>query len=212
MGGDLYDAFMLPGERLCFVVGDVTGKGLPASLFMALAKAVTRSMLNQPNRDLAEAMVGINAELSADNGQDMQLSLLVGILHPDGKLEMCSAGHENPFVVGTDGKIRTLAIDGGPTLCAMDGFPYPLETFRLEAGETLVAFTDGMTEAQDLRHDLFGAKRAARRHRGGGRQADRRSWWTRWWRCAPSRPAARPSDRPQRPWRCSAPRPLTPSG
>jgi serine phosphatase RsbU (regulator of sigma subunit) len=103
----------------------------------------------------------INAELGADNGQNMQLSLLVGVLHPDGRLEMCSAGHENPFVIGTDGAVRSLPLDGGPPLCATDGFDYPLEVFRLEPGETLVAFTDGMTEAQDPAQDLFGARRAA---------------------------------------------------
>src|SRR6185369_661668 len=91
VGGDLYDAFMLPGERLCFVVGDVTGKGLPASLFMALGKALTRSVLTQAQFDLAQAVGAISTELNADNGQNMQLSLLVGILHPDGRLEMCSA-------------------------------------------------------------------------------------------------------------------------
>ena len=160
VGGDLYDVFTLPGGRLCFVVGDVTGKGLPASLFMALGKAISRSALTQP-QDLAQAMSVINAELNADNGQNMQLSLLVGVLHQDGRLEMCSAGHEDPFVIGADGRVRALRLDGGPPLCAMDGFPYPLETFRLEHGETLIAFTDGMTEAQDPAQDLFGADRAA---------------------------------------------------
>jgi serine phosphatase RsbU (regulator of sigma subunit) len=161
VGGDLYDVFALPGGRLCFAVGDVTGKGLPASLFMALGKAISRSALTQPQLDLAQAMGVINAELSADNGQNMQMSLLVGVLHQDGRLEMCCAGHEDPFIIGADGKVRALRLDGGPPLCAMDGFPYPLETSHLEHGETLVAFTDGMTEAQDPAQDLFGATRAA---------------------------------------------------
>jgi adenylate cyclase len=161
VGGDLYDVFTLPGGRLCFVVGDVTGKGLPASLFMALGKALTRSVLSQPQVDLAQAVGAISRELNAENGQNMQLSLLVGILHPDGRLEMCSAGHEDPFVIGVDGEVRALRLDGGPPLCAMDGFPYPLEQFRLEPGETLIAFTDGLTEAQDMYQDLFGAKRVA---------------------------------------------------
>lgn len=159
VGGDLYDVFPRPGGGLCFVVGDVTGKGLPASLFMALAKALSRSLLSQPAMDLAQSVDAINAELSADNGQDMQLSLLAGVLHPDGALEMCCAGHENPMVLGADGQVRTLRLDGGPPLCAMEGFPYPLETFRLEPGETLIAFTDGVTEAQDPRQDLYGAAR-----------------------------------------------------
>jgi serine phosphatase RsbU (regulator of sigma subunit) len=161
VGGDLYDAFALPGGRVCFVVGDATGKGLSAALFMALAKAITRSLLTHPTLDLAEAIDRTNTDLSADNAENMQLSLLVGVLHPDGRLEMISAGHENPFVVGTDGQVRTLKLDGGPPLCAMEGFPYPLELFRLEPGEILLAFTDGVTEAQDPDQDLYGAVRAA---------------------------------------------------
>lgn len=161
VGGDLYDVFPLSEGRLCFLVGDVTGKGLPASLFMALAKALSRSLITQPGMALDQAIDAINTELSADNGQNMQLSLLAGVLSADGALEMCCAGHENPFVLGPDGEVRTLVLDGGPPLCAMDGFPYPLETFRLEPGETLVAFTDGVTEAQDPAQDLFGADRAA---------------------------------------------------
>jgi adenylate cyclase len=161
VGGDLYDVFPLPGDRLCFAVGDVTGKGLPASLFMALGKAISRSLLIQPHLDLAQAVGAINSELNAGNGQNMQMSLLVGILHAEGRLEMCSAGHEDPFVISPAGEVRSLKLDGGPPLCAMDDFPYPLESFRLEPGETLVAFTDGVTEAQDPGQDLFGSKRAA---------------------------------------------------
>ncbi|WP_293678131.1 CHASE2 domain-containing protein [uncultured Phenylobacterium sp.] len=161
VGGDLYDVFALPAGRLCFLVGDVTGKGLPASLFMALGKALSRSLLTQPHLDLAQAVGAINNELNAGNGQSMQMSLLVGILHADGRLEMCSAGHEDPFVMNPAGEVRSLQLDGGPPLCAMDDFPYPLETFRLEPGETLVAFTDGVTEAQDRGQALFGARRAA---------------------------------------------------
>ncbi|WP_293906385.1 CHASE2 domain-containing protein [Phenylobacterium sp.] len=160
VGGDLYDVFLLDTERLCFVVGDVTGKGLPASLFMALAKALSRSLLMQPHKDLAQALGGINAELSPDNGQNMQLSLLVGVLHlADGRLELCSAGHENPVILDVAGGVRALRLDGGPPLCAIDDFPYPLETDHLGPGETLIVFTDGVTEAQDPGQALFGSQR-----------------------------------------------------
>jgi len=171
VGGDLYDAFMLDADRLCFLVGDVTGKGLPASLFMALAKALSRSLMMQPHRDLAQAVDAINTELSADNGQDMQLSLLAGVLRlSDGRLELCCAGHENPMVLDPRGEVRILRLDGGPPLCAMDGFPYPVETFSLAPGETLVAFTDGVTEAQDPGQDLFGAERTVTALAGSARE------------------------------------------
>ncbi len=156
VGGDLYDAFMIDKQRLCFLVDDVTGKGVPASLFMALSKALSRSLLMRPAMALDEALDGINAELSRDNGQAMAVSLLVGVLDlADGSLELCNAGHENPLLVDAQGAVRELRLEGGPALCVADGFPYPVERDRLEPGETLIVYTDGVTEAQNPAGDLF---------------------------------------------------------
>jgi serine phosphatase RsbU (regulator of sigma subunit)/CHASE2 domain-containing sensor protein len=150
VGGDLYDAFLFGDGRVCFLVGDVTGKGVPASLFMALAKALSRSLLMRPATPLAAAIAEINAELSRDNRQAMAVSVLVGVLHPDdGTLHLCSAGHENPLVVDAEGHVREIVLDGGPPLCVDETFAYPDETHHLAPGERLVFFTDGLTEAQD---------------------------------------------------------------
>jgi adenylate cyclase len=161
VGGDLYDAFMIDpaangAGRLCFLVGDVTGKGVPASLFMALSKALSRSLLMRPQIRLDAALDGINAELSRDNGQMMAVSLLVGVLDlADGGLELSSAGHENPLLIDAAGGVRELRLEGGPALCVAEGFPYPVERYRLEPGETLIVYTDGVTEAQDPGGNLF---------------------------------------------------------
>ncbi len=155
VGGDLYDAFRFDDGRVCFLVGDVTGKGVPASLFMALSKALSRSFLVRPDTSLEAAVQGINLELSRDNGQAMAVSLLVGVLHADGTLDLCSAGHENPLVVDAGGQVREIALRGGPPLCVVDDFPYAVEIHCLMPGETLVAFTDGLTEAQAPDGTLF---------------------------------------------------------
>ena len=155
VGGDLYDAFRFDDGRVCFLVGDVTGKGVPASLFMALSKALSRSFLVRPDTSLEAAMRGINLELSRDNGQAMAVSLLVGVLHADGTLHLCSAGHENPLVVDVAGQVREIMLRGGPPLCVVDDFPYAVEIHRLALGETLFAFTDGLTEAQSPDGILF---------------------------------------------------------
>src|SRR4029453_2290686 len=148
IGGELYDAFMLNEARLCFLVGDVTGKGVPAALFMALSKALAHSLLTRPEPSLAAAVGRINAELARDNREAMALSLLVGILRvADGRMELCCAGHENPLLASADGQVRELALIGGPPLCVDPTFPYPTETDRLRPGETLVVFSDGLTEA-----------------------------------------------------------------
>ena len=149
VGGDLYDAFMLDEARLCFLVGDVTGKGVPAALFMALAKSLARSLLMRAEHDLAAAVARINAELSQDNRQDMALTLLVGVLRPaDGHIDLVCAGHENPLVASADGHVRELQLLGGPPLCVDPTFPYAVESCQLLRGETLLAFSDGLTEAQ----------------------------------------------------------------
>ncbi|HET6972206.1 MAG TPA: CHASE2 domain-containing protein [Phenylobacterium sp.] len=157
VGGDLYDAFLLDEGRLCFLVGDVTGKGVPASLFMALAKALGRSYLMRPDIGLDAAVAGINAELTRDNTEVMAVSLLVGVLHlADGRLELCCAGHENPVVVGADGTARELKLEGGLPLGVDETLPCPVERHQLAPGETLVVFTDGLTEAQTPAGALLG--------------------------------------------------------
>lgn len=156
VGGDLYDAFMLDEARLCFLVGDVTGKGVPAALFMALSKSLARSLLTRPDLDLTEAVAGINAELSRDNREDMALTLLVGILHiAQGEIDLCCAGHENPLIAGPDGAVREVTLLGGPPLCVDDSFPYTAERLRLAPGETLLVFSDGLTEAQGPAGELL---------------------------------------------------------
>jgi adenylate cyclase len=161
VGGDLYDAFRFDDGRVCFLVGDVTGKGVPASLFMALSKALSRSLLMRPATPLDAAICEINAELSRDNRQAMAVSVLVGVLQPwDGRLDMVCAGHDNPVIVDAQGVAREVDLDGGPPLCVAETFPYPVETHRLAPGEVLFCFTDGLTEAQTPDGELFGRARA----------------------------------------------------
>ncbi|HWA62311.1 MAG TPA: CHASE2 domain-containing protein [Caulobacteraceae bacterium] len=156
VGGDLYDAFRLDEGRLCFLVGDVTGKGVPAALFMALAKSLARSLIARAGGDLEQAVARINAELSQDNRQDMALTLLVGVLREaDGHIDLICAGHENPLIASPDGEVRELALRGGPPLCIDADFPYAVETCRLAPGETLLAFSDGLTEAQNPHGGLW---------------------------------------------------------
>ena len=172
VGGDLYDAFRLDEGQLCVLVGDATGKGVPAALFMALSKALARSLLSRPDLGLGAAIEAINAELSRDNGQMMAVALLVVVVDlASGELSLVSAGHENPILVDADGSARELRLDGGPPLCAAEGFRYPVERARLAPGETLVVVTDGVTEAQDPCGALFGRERALAAAAAGARRS-----------------------------------------
>lgn len=160
IGGDLYDAFMLDDRRLYFMVGDVTGKGVPASLFMALAKALSKSVVLREGSDLEEAVMAANAEISRENTAEFFVTALFGVLDTaTGVVELCNAGHDNPLILRANGSIEVFEMDGGPPLCVFDGFPYPVEKATLAPGETLVVITDGVTEAKAPNDDLFGQER-----------------------------------------------------
>jgi adenylate cyclase len=142
------------------MVGDVTGKGVPASLFMALAKALSKSVMLREGSDLERAVMEANEEISRENTAEFFVTALLGVLDIEtGEVELCNAGHENPIVVSPDGSIKFLEMDGGPPLCAFEDFPYPAEPVTLAKGETLVIITDGVTEAQSPDGVLFGRER-----------------------------------------------------
>jgi adenylate cyclase len=162
IGGDFYDAIRLDGDRLCVLVGDVTGKGVPAALFMALSRALSKSVLLREQADLAAAVATIDAELSRDNRQDMFVTMLVGVLDAaSGRLDWCNAGHENPLRVDAAGAVEAVPLVGGPPLCVVAGFPYEVETMWLAPGEGVILVSDGLTEAQNEARDFFGRDRAA---------------------------------------------------
>lgn len=160
VGGDLYDAFVLSDGRVCFVIGDVTGKGMPAALFMAISKSQAQSMFRRHADDLGRAMAELNVLLSRDNSQDLFVTLLVGVLDVrTGRLDLCNAGHENPLRVGADGAVSDVVLEGGPPLCVVEDYPYEAESVQLAPGDGLAIVTDGVTEAQDPEGGFFGHNR-----------------------------------------------------
>ncbi|WP_195908578.1 CHASE2 domain-containing protein [Novosphingobium sp. Gsoil 351] len=176
VGGDFYDALMLGPDRLLFIVGDVTGKGVPAALYMALSKALSKSVLSRSvgddmGADLGEAVAALNRDLMAEADDEMGVTMLVGVLDcASGEVALVNAGHENPLVVRADGVVETLPLRGGPPFCVVD-FPYPEERARLATGDTLVLITDGATEAQDASQALLGLEGVIAALRGEGEMA-----------------------------------------
>lgn len=176
VGGDFFDAMRLDDGRVCFLVGDVTGKGVPAALFMALSKALTKSVLLREAGDLGLAVRMLDREIARDNAEDMFVTMLVGVIDlATGEVALCNAGHENPLRIAADGSVAAVPMDGGPPLCVVDDFPYVTEPIRLAPGEALVVVTDGVTEAQDAAGELFGRAALATllaRWRGGAADAN----------------------------------------
>jgi serine phosphatase RsbU (regulator of sigma subunit) len=159
VGGDYFDALMIDSDRLGFAIADVTGKGVPAALFMAMSKALTSAALSRMQADPAGMADAINAELLKDNSEAMSVTMLLGILNlKTGAVELVCAGHEDPLLIDSDGNQERVKLDGGPPFSITE-FPYPLERLALKPGETLVLVTDGVTEAQNETGALFGRDR-----------------------------------------------------
>jgi serine phosphatase RsbU (regulator of sigma subunit) len=159
VGGDFYDCFMLDSRRLFFIVADVSGKGLPASLFMALSKTLLKSAARRVD-DVGGLMLRANAEVSRENPESLFITAFAGILDVrTGMLEFCNAGHEPPFARAPGGTLERLVHAGGPPLCVMEGYAYPVEYRALAAGEWVCVVTDGITEAMNEAGELYGAAR-----------------------------------------------------
>lgn len=160
VGGDLYDFFMLDKDRVFFMVGDVSGKGLPASLFMVVAKALSKSIALRGAADMASIMYVVNQELARENPEMLFVTSVAGILDAaSGEVVLCNAGHDAPRLIAVDGGVRVLEPAGGPPLCVMDDFEYPVQRYRLQPGECLCLTTDGIGEAMNEAGGLYGNAR-----------------------------------------------------
>ncbi len=160
VGGDFYDAFMLDERRLYFTVGDVTGKGVSAALFMSVVKALSKSLMLRDSGEFETVIADISREVSRDNPEEMFATALLGIMDVEtGRIIMCNAGHENPIVLRRDGTAELWEMEGGPPFCVLDGYPYPAEELVLGAGDALIIVTDGVSEAWSQDGELFGRER-----------------------------------------------------
>lgn len=162
IGGDFYDILRLDEHRLCLLVGDVTGKGVGAALFMALSKALAKSILLREGAQPAGAIMQLNNEIARDNPEDMFVTMMVAVIDTrDGATSLLCAGHENPWLVRADGTVRQLSPEGGPPLGIVADFPYAAEPLTLATGDALVIVSDGITEAQSADGGFFGPERIA---------------------------------------------------
>jgi adenylate cyclase len=160
VGGDLYDFFMLDPDRLFFLIGDVSGKGLPASMFMAVSKALCKSISGRYPDSVSETLSEASRDIGRENPEQFFVTLIAGILDArTGGLQLANAGHDAPYLIRRHGMVERLEADGGPPLCTIEDFPYGETTFTLAPGDTLCMVTDGITEAMNQRGELFGTAR-----------------------------------------------------
>jgi serine phosphatase RsbU (regulator of sigma subunit) len=160
VGGDLYDAFMLDEDRFFFLVGDVSGKGVPASLFMALSKTLCKSLARREHVPLDALLRLVNEEISRENSASLFIAAIVGIINVrTGEMQFCSAGHDAPILLRASEPPRSLNDAGGPPLCVDEAFPYTADRFQLQPGDMLIIVTDGITEAEDPKQNFYGLAR-----------------------------------------------------
>ncbi|MDZ4717778.1 MAG: SpoIIE family protein phosphatase [Roseiflexaceae bacterium] len=171
VGGDFFDYIAMPGGRIGFVVADVAGKGVPAALFVALARSLLRAtsqslVRNRSDQDLAfdsvmlEAIGVTNSYMVREHGDNtMFITLFYGILEPQtGRLHYANVGHNPPLLVARDGSVRELELGCLPLGVIEDQNVRIVETF-IQPGETLVGFSDGITEAMNAQSEMFGEDR-----------------------------------------------------
>lgn len=161
VGGDLYDFFALDDDNICLLVGDVSGKGVPAAIFMAMAKTVLRTTADI-ELSPAEILYRANNELSRDNSETMFVTLFLMIYNrKTGQLRYADGGHNSPYLVSTSGEVRMLNTRGGTALGVMEDLPYFDGELLLDKGDGLLVYTDGVTEAANEVDALYGEARLA---------------------------------------------------
>lgn len=163
VGGDFYDFFALDGDRLVLAIGDVSGKGVPAALFMAVTRSFLRSAFRVDD-DPGRALVRVNQDLAESNEACMFVTLFCAVIRlSDGRVEFANAGHNPALMIDPSGASRWIGKPFGPAAGAMPGVTYVSGQISLDPGAILLLYTDGVTEAMDPADRLYGTERLAER-------------------------------------------------
>ena len=159
VGGDFYDFYLVDEDTLAFLVADVSGKGIPAAMFMMTAKTLLKSYA-ESGMDVNEVLTHANNKLCEGNDAGMFVTAWMGFLNTKtGKLTYANAGHNPPVIRHADGSVSYLRCRPGLVLAGMEGIRYRKNELQLIPGDVLYLYTDGVTEATDLNNALYGEQR-----------------------------------------------------
>jgi sigma-B regulation protein RsbU (phosphoserine phosphatase) len=159
VGGDFYDFFMIDDSHLCLVIADVSGKGVPAAMFMMTAKTMIKDYALTKSGP-SEIFTAVNDRLCENNEAGMFATAWIGILDlKTMKMQFTNAGHNFPMILRKDMPCRLLEKKHGLFLAGMDGVVYNQDEIQLASGDRLLLYTDGVTEAHNSEKELFGEER-----------------------------------------------------
>jgi sigma-B regulation protein RsbU (phosphoserine phosphatase) len=159
VGGDFYDFFPVGPREYAFCVADVSDKGVASALFMSVTKALIKARCREDN-STASVVTWVNDEIAIGNDSCMFITLFIALLDAvTGQVRYTNAGHNPPYIKRADGSLECIAARHGPMVGAMGGIVYGEDTLQLARGDTLVLFTDGVTEAMNGGRELYGEGR-----------------------------------------------------
>ncbi len=159
VGGDFYDFFLLENSFLYFSIGDVSGKGVPASLFMAVTKTLIKASTSI-DFPLNEIIAKVNNDLCMENDSSMFVTIFFGRINlKTGEVDFVNAGHNLPFIVSLNGEVKKIEKTGDIAVGIVDNYQYQLAKIKLAENDTLFLYTDGITEAQNNLDELYSEKR-----------------------------------------------------
>jgi phosphoserine phosphatase RsbU/P len=155
VGGDFYDFFFVDRDNLCFCIGDVSGKGIPASLFMAVTKTLIKAKTSRgmyPDEILSD----VNQELCVDNDAAMFVTIFCGILNTrTGEVLYCNGGHNPPYIFSSGRAVEALDDNTGMALGVYEAASYSTRALTLNPGDGIFLYTDGVTEAMDMKGNFY---------------------------------------------------------
>ena len=159
VGGDFYDFFMVDDRHLAIVMADVSGKGVPAALFMVIGKTLIKDHTT-PGRDLGKVFSAVNNLLCEANSEGLFITAFEGVLDlVTGEFNFVNAGHEMPFICKAGGDFEPYKIRPGFVLAGMEDMRYKAGSMQLEVGDKIFQYTDGVTEATNVNNELYGMSR-----------------------------------------------------
>jgi sigma-B regulation protein RsbU (phosphoserine phosphatase) len=159
VGGDLYDFFVIDGNKFCIAIGDVSGKGVPASLYMAVTRTLVRSI---SDKETAPSVIvsSLNKSLSSNNESSMFVTFFLGVLDLEtGELKYCNAGHNPPVIIRQKGEVVMFEKTSFIPVGLFEDFEYGESNLQFAPGDKIFLYTDGVSEAEDAENRLFGDER-----------------------------------------------------